>query len=313
MPVPAVLPSNFGFTSGIQVYFWTQRSKQGRSSAFLCTLTSLPYERQVVFIRSCHIQFIVGYQNLEQRTVGLTLSAPTFLNVASETGCTLADLSVSGYEKQAWNDDDEDYAGGVTGGSFILRLLDSSGRSEAAYYWIEQEAEKGIKAGWYADASASPIAGGAESVTIEKGRALWISANGLPLVTAGSVSEIDTAYRTRSVGLSAIGNNMPVNLTLNQLFVSGYEPQAWNDDDEDYAGGVSGGSFVLRFLDNSGRSEAVYYWIEQEAEKGISAGWYADTEGKPITGGATSVSVPAGKGMWVSGNGLYLNIPAPAL
>ena len=25
MPVPAVLPSNFGFTSGIQVYFWTQR------------------------------------------------------------------------------------------------------------------------------------------------------------------------------------------------------------------------------------------------------------------------------------------------
>ena len=28
MPVPAVLPSNFGFTSGIQVYFWTQRLKK---------------------------------------------------------------------------------------------------------------------------------------------------------------------------------------------------------------------------------------------------------------------------------------------
>jgi len=25
MPIPAVLQSNFGFTSGIQVYFWTQR------------------------------------------------------------------------------------------------------------------------------------------------------------------------------------------------------------------------------------------------------------------------------------------------
>ena len=27
MPIPAVLPSNFGFTSGIQVYFWTRRAQ----------------------------------------------------------------------------------------------------------------------------------------------------------------------------------------------------------------------------------------------------------------------------------------------
>ena len=32
MPIPAVLPSNFGFTSGIQVYFWTQR-KRGENAA----------------------------------------------------------------------------------------------------------------------------------------------------------------------------------------------------------------------------------------------------------------------------------------
>ena len=255
----------------------------------------------------------MGYQNLEQRTVGLTLSAPTFLQVSSTTGCTLADLSVGGYEKQAWSDDDEDYSGGVSGGQFVLRFLNNSGANEAVYYWIEQEAEKGIKAGWYADANGTPINGGAKSVTIESGRALWISANGLPLVSAGAVNELVTSYQTRTIGLSAIGNNTPVDLTLGKLYVTGAEKQAWSDDDEDYSGGVSGGQFVLRFLNNSGANEAVYYWIEQEAEKGIKAGWYADTNGTAIEGGATSIAVPAGKGMWVSGNGLYLNIPAPEL
>ena len=266
-----------------------------------------------MFIRSCHIQFIVGYQNLEQRTVGLTLSAPTFLNVASETGCTLADLSVSGYEKQAWNDDDEDYAGGVTGGSFVLMFLSATGTAEARYYWIEQEAEKGIVAGWYADANGGAIEGGASSVAIPAGQALWIKGQGLDLTSAGAVNELDVAWVTRDGGQSAVGNNTPVDLTLNQLFVSGYEPQAWSDDDEDYAGGVTGGNFILNFLGAEGRTEKAYYWIEQGAEKGISAGWYADENGTPIEGGASSVSVPAGQGLWVKGQGLTLNIPAPEL
>ena len=35
--------------------------------------------------------------------------------------------------------------------------------------------------------------------------------------------------------------------------------------------------------------------------------------GKAIEGGATSVSVPAGQGLWVRGGGNKLYIPAPAL
>ena len=108
--------------------------------------------------------------------------APTFLQVSSTTGCTLADLTVSGYEKQAWNDDDEDYAGGVTGGSFVLMFLSATGTAEARYYWIEQEAEKGIVAGWYADANGGAINGGAASVAIPAGQALWIIGKGLDLV-----------------------------------------------------------------------------------------------------------------------------------
>ena len=255
----------------------------------------------------------MGYQNLEQRTVGLTLSAPTFLQVSSTTGCTLADLSVGGYTKSYYDEGEEDYVGGVKGGDFILRFLDASGRSESAYYFIEQEAGRGIAAGWYADANGTAIEGGASSVQIEKGRALWITGNGLPLVSAGEVSEFDTAFRTKTVGLCAIGNNTPVNLTLNKLFVTGYTESHYDEGEEDYIGGVKGGDFVLRFLDGSGRSETTYYWIEQQAGKGIAAGWYADANGTAIDGGASSISVPAGKGMWITGNGLYLNIPAPEL
>ena len=182
-----------------------------------------------------------------------------------------------------------------------------------SYYFIEQEAGKGIVAGWYADANGAAIEGGASGVPIEKGRALWISGKGLTLVSAGAVSEIDTAYQTKTVGLCAIGNNTPVDLTLNKLFVSGYTPSYYDENEEDYIGGVKGGDFVLRFLDPSGRSESTYYWIEQEAGKGIVAGWYADANGTAIDGGASSIPVPAGKGMWISGKGLYLNIPAPEL
>ena len=87
-------------------------------------------------MRPCRFQFIVGYQNLEQRTVGLTLSAPTFLQVTSSTGCTLADLSVGGYTKSYYDENEEDYVGGVKGGDFILRFLDASGRSESTYYFL---------------------------------------------------------------------------------------------------------------------------------------------------------------------------------
>ena len=100
---------------------------------------------------------------------------------------------------------------------------------------------------------------------------------------------------------------------MNQLFVTGYSPSYYDDDEEDYLGGVKGGAFVLNFLGATGLAEKRYYWIEQEAKSGITAGWYADENGGAIEGGASSVSVPAGQGLWVRGGGLTLNIPAPEL
>ena len=259
---------------------------------------------------------VVGYQNLETRIGGLKMIAPTFLKVTSTTGCTLAD---SGYVAEVYSEDDEDYVGGVgtvNSGSFVLNLLSSTGTSEASYYFIDAPASKGISAGWYADNNGTAIEGGAESVVIEAGRALWITGRGFSLTSAGAVGTADIAYVTRSAGLSACGNATPIDLTLAKLYVSGYDAEIYSEDDEDYVGGigtVNSGSFVVNFLSSTGTSEASYYYIDAPASKGVSAGWYADNNGTAIEGGAASITVPAGQGLWVSGRGFKLNIPAPEL
>lgn len=98
--------------------------------------------------------------------------------------------------------------------------------------------------------------------------------------------------------------------TLADLTVTGYDAPTWNDEDEEYEGGCAGGDFVLNFLNANGSYAARYYWIDDGDN---APGWYASAMGAAISGGAASVSLPAGKGVWVLGNGLTLNIPAPEL
>jgi len=239
---------------------------------------------------------------------GATMAAGSFAAVSASNGaCTLADFSVQGYEAPVWDDDEDDYVGGCPGGRFIVQFLSSSGTTESTYYWIDN-GEKGP--GWFASAGGTAIAGGASSVAIAAGQAMWIQGKGLKLVSAGAVNEADIAFPTRSSGASAVGNATPVDLTLGRLTVSGYEAPVWDDDEDDYVGGCPGGRFIVQFLTSSGTTESTYYWIDN-GEKG--PGWFASAGGTAIDGGATSVSIPAGKGLWVQGKGLTLNIPAPEL
>lgn len=249
----------------------------------------------------------MGYQNLEQRVSGLTMTTPTFLPIGDETGCSLADLKVTGYEKMHYDEDEEDYVGGVQGGMFVLRLLGATGVAESTYYWIDFGT---TPAGWYASSAGAEIDGGAEAVFIEVGRAAWITGNGHRLTTAGLVGTKDTGYTTKAVGLTAVGNCTPVDLTLGKLYVNGYSPMHYDEGEEDYVGGVQGGTFVLRLLGPTGAAEATYYWIDFGV---VTANWYASSTGDAIAGGAASVSIPAGKGLWITGGGNKLNIPAPEL
>ena len=98
--------------------------------------------------------------------------------------------------------------------------------------------------------------------------------------------------------------------TLADLTVTGYDAPTWNNEISDFDGGCIGGQFILSFLTSSGTYENRYYWIDDGV---IGPGWYGSRGGDAISDGAASVSVPAGKGFWVLGKGMTLNIPAPEL
>ena len=247
----------------------------------------------------------MGYAQNTANASGNTMMAPTFLSVGSETGCTLADLTVTGYDPAVEVDEDE-WEGGCAGGEFILSLLTSSGTYEARYYWID---DGDVTPGWYANAGGKAITGGASSVAIPAGQGVWVLGRGMKLQTAGAVNENDVAKKMNTTGNTAVGNCMPIDLTLGRLTVSGYDPAVEVDEDE-WEGGCAGGEFILSYLTSSGSYAARYYWID---DGDVAPGWYANAGGKAITGGATSVPLSAGQGVWVLGRGMYLNFPAPEL
>ena len=249
---------------------------------------------------------IVGYLGNDMRASGFDMAAGSFASVSASNGsCTLADFTVSGYDAPEWNEDDEEWTGGCPG-SFSLQFLTSSGTTEATYYWIDNGE---VTPGWYASAGGSAIPGGAASVAIRAGQAMWVRGRGMTLTSAGAVNEADIVFSTRASGFDAAGNATPVNLTLGKLAVSGYSAPEWNEDDEEWTGGCPG-SFSVQFLTSSGTTETTYYWIDNGE---VTPGWYASAGGTVIPGGATSVSIPAGKGLWVRGRGMTLRIPAPEL
>ena len=247
------------------------------------------------------------------RAGGQTMSAPTFLQVSSETGCTLADLTVSGYVAEYYDEGEEDYIGGVAPNAFVLMFLSSTGTASARYYWIDAPLSKGISAGWYADATGKAITGSLSDITIEAGQALWIYGSGYKLVTAGQVGTSDIEFLTRNGGQTAAGNATPVDLDLGKIFVTGYDAEYYDEGEEDYLGGVAPNAFVLMFLSSTGVASDRYYWIEAPLSKGIAAGWYSDATGKQIEGGASKVSIPAGQGLWIYRSGKKIYIPAPEL
>jgi len=233
--------------------------------------------------------------------------SPAFATVSATDGsATLADLSVTGYEAP-YQDEEEEWDGG-TAGEFRLRLLNADGSTAAMYYWVDNGE---VAAGWYANNIGSKaIAGGASSVKILAGRGAWCSTKGYKLQSAGAVNEEDVAFETNSgSGYTACGNATPITQTLDKLYVTGYSAP-YQDEEEEWDGGTAG-EFRLRLLNSDGSTAATYYWVDNGE---VAAGWYANNIGsKAIEGGAASVSLVPGKGMWCSGKGYTLNIPAPEL
>ncbi len=246
---------------------------------------------------------VVGYQGQTANATRNTMMAPTFLNVGSTTGCTLADLSVTGYEKPVLIDEEEgEYEGGCSLGDFVLQFLNNNGTVAARYYWVD---DGEIGPAW-CDRTGTPV--DASTFSIKAGVASWVIGSGMTLQTAGAVNTKDVALPMNPTRNTAAGNCMPVELTLAKLTVSDYDDPVLVDEEEgEYEGGCSLGDFVLQFLQNNGAVEARYYWVD-DGETGPA---WCDRTGKPVDG--TKVSIPAGKGAWIIGSGYTLNIPAPTL
>ena len=121
---------------------------------------------------------VVGYQGQEANATRNTMMAPTFLAVNSATGCTLADLTVTGYDAPEWNADEDEFEGGCAGGQFVLQFLNNNGSIAARYYWIDD----GDNApGWYSSMVGGAIPGGAASVSVPAGKGAWVIGSGLTL------------------------------------------------------------------------------------------------------------------------------------
>ena len=228
--------------------------------------------------------------------------APTFLGVSFTNKCTLADLKVDGYTKPE-KDDRGRWSGG-TAGTFNLQFLSSTGTMTVNYTWWDN----GKKAmGWY-DGQGNAIPGGASSVEIKAGQAVWCACGTLKLVPAGQVGVKDVIYLTNASGATPLGNPFPVDLTLADLTVDGYDPPE-KDDRGRWSKGTAG-TFNMQFLSSTGEMAVNYTWWDNGKK---AKGWY-DGQGNAISGGAESVKVPAAQGLWCAGDGkLKIRFPAPEL
>ena len=251
----------------------------------------------------------MGYQEIGTESVGNKMVVPTFLNVGESNKVSLADLKVTGYSAPSWDSKGKKWTGGCVGGKFLMNKIDESGLAipGCKYYWIDNGT---IGPGWFADALGTDIEGGASSVKVEAGLAFWTFGSGYKLVPAGAVNPFDIVYETKSVGNTAVGNASPVEISLNELTVSGYSAPSWDSKGKKWTGGCVGGKFLMNKVDESGLAipGCKYYWIDNGT---IGPGWFADALGAAIEGGADNVKIPAGLGLWTFGSGYKVTMPAP--
>ena len=101
-------------------------------------------------------------------------------------GTKLSDLTVTGYTPPEWKQSGKAWmnVGGCTGASFMIQTLTTSGRSEDSFVWLDYMtgAETKVGPGWFADANATPIEGGADMIILDPGKGLWVKGSGYSLI-----------------------------------------------------------------------------------------------------------------------------------
>ena len=246
-----------------------------------------------------------------------------FTKVDDAKQFSLKDIKAGGYDpstegKSVWT-------GGCKAGAFELLVLKNDGNPDASYYWVDATTGSVKKPtvwapGWYQYIGDEYVKMADEAVAAIKfdlGQSFWISGGGMTLVSAGAVMPQRMEFKTNEDLYTAVGNGMPVDYTLGDLYVNGYDPSV--EGKAAWTGGCKAGMFELLILKNDGNPDQAYYWVD--ATTGTlkkptvwEPGWYKDVEGSYIKMTSTEVAavkVPAGQGFWVKGGTMNLVSPSP--
>ena len=231
---------------------------------------------------------VVGYNGAALRGGSQAAGVgASFVNV-DNTDLTLGNLTVVGYDAEEGYGDFE----------VIAQKLNGYGKSGTSFYWCDYE-EEGIKYyGWYDEDMNSY---NDEEIIIGEG--LWVyspNAN-FKLQSSGAVpsSDISVALRGGSQA-KLVTNPMPVNLTLKDITVTGYNAEEGYGDFE----------IIAQKLNGYGKSGISYYWCDYEEEGVTYYGWY-DEDMKEYN----DEPVSAGEGLWIYSSSTAYSVvfPAPTL
>lgn len=271
----------------------------------------------------------MGFCNLDTTNQLYSMVTPTFLKVDDAKQFSLKDLSVTGYSKSEVIPPLPFYQGGCGLGAFEMMVLKNDGNpnTERTFYWID--CKMGMdpiptvyEAGWYKMVGDNPVKMTDAEVAAEKfdlGQAFWIKGSGYKLVSAGAVSPQRMEFKTDDKLYVAAGNGMPVDCTLGDLYVNGYDPSEVIPPLPFYQGGCGLGQFELMILKNDGNPEQAYYWIDckmgmDPVPTVYEAGWYKMVDDNPVKMNAeelAAVKIKAGQGFWIAGTEYNLVVPSP--
>jgi hypothetical protein len=119
---------------------------------------------------------IVGYSDTGLNA-GYKLLGTTFTMVGNAAGAKISDLAVKGYLGN------ENFVDAGSEGDFNFQFLDSAGRSDGAYQWVQpwdwelEEATWSASPYWYdVDAGTEVVAGGENDIDIPAGKGIWFYA-----------------------------------------------------------------------------------------------------------------------------------------
>ena len=279
---------------------------------------------------------VVGYHGVESLTVDYRLIAPSFLGVGDENGqFSLKDLRGAGYTP-SWFDDLDNmcWIDGCAEGQLRINTLNQNGIFERTFDWVDykegdDEANPDVHGPYWAEVIGDdhvPLTDvETAAIKFDLGDALWVSGDGncFQLQSAGQVTKKEVVVPSLEVDYCMAGNATAHDLTLAQIYGTGYKP-SWFDDIDNmcWIDGCAEGQVRLNTLDPNGIFLRTFDWIDykegdDEANPDVYGPYWAEVIGDdhvPLSQQEMeAIEVKAGDAFRLSGDGSCYAVGFPAV